>query len=72
MVESSRVVERSSRMMDYYAPPKCYTFGKVQQEFGLSLGLTNLNKARTVQYNALFLVRGAKHSVLFRTRIQIS
>ena len=30
--------------MDYNAPPNCYTFGKVQQEFGLSSGLSNRSK----------------------------
>ena len=29
--------------MDYNAPPNSWTFGKAQQEFELSLGLSNFN-----------------------------
>ena len=32
----------SSRVMDYNAPPNSWTFGKAQQEFELSSGLSNL------------------------------
>ena len=43
----ARVVEResssreSSRIVDYNAPPNSCTFGRAQQEFWLSLGLSN-------------------------------
>ena len=40
----------SSRMVDYNAPPNCYTFDKVKQEFGLSLGLSN---TRTNRYQPM-------------------
>ena len=47
-VESRVVVEReresSSRMMDYNSHQNSPTFSKAQQKFGLSLGLSNLNK----------------------------
>ena len=40
--ESSKERESSSsRMMDYNAHPNSSTFGKAQQEFGLSSGLSN-------------------------------